>query len=208
MRLLGHINESSDYMPVSSLDKFNEDINKKCKPYLKLITKNPLYRGMSGVPRNVLGIKQVRKDRRTKLMDRNVAKYLNDWLGKNKHARRDMSVICSPTTDALVIFGAPYYIFPVGNIKYTYVESPDMNWVDSNSGWYPAALARLAVSSMDDDVSDDDKFGLRKPFKDYFHSDKFSNGYNKGFEFWIECDAYYFASEGVYDWDNKKKVLV
>jgi len=198
----------------SDIDDFNEVINKECKPYLKLLSqyKDPLYRGISGVPKNAWGAKKTRKDRRPKQMPKNVADYLNGWLQKVGHARRDKSVLCSPSSELLRIFGAPFYIFPAGKIKYTWVESSDINFVEPNTGWLGSATPEAFWGFHNDGpnafMDDSTLRNLKQPFKDYFHSDDFTKGYTKGYEFWFECSHYYFAPLDEFVWDNKYKVLV
>jgi hypothetical protein len=217
MRLKQIIESSADIMGDSDsadIDDFNEVIQKECKPYLKLISqsKEPLYRGIAGVYADSWGSKKTRTDRRTRMMNKIVADYLNGWLQKNGHARRDKAVICSPRDETLRLFGPSFYIFPAGKIKYTYVESEDINFVNSESGWggttSPDAFWGFHNDGPNAYMDDSTLRKMKQPFKNYFHSNNFKKGYNKGYEFWIECSHYYFAPLDEFVWDDKYKALV
>jgi len=212
MRLTGYINET--YKAIEDIDNLNARIQKDCKPYLKLIrqSKEPMYRGM--LNKGEMGIMDVRQDRRPMQMDYHAAKYLNDWLAKEGHARRDKSVLCSPGTDLLKIFGKPFYIFPIGKVKYTFIESEDINFTNTKTGWQ-GDMANCFWVFRDQQFRHNNytycerqMTSIRKPFKDYFHSKDFMYGYRQKWEFWFECKQFYFCKMGDYVWDDKYEQLI
>jgi hypothetical protein len=204
MRLKQHINETIDF------DNINVLIHKNCKQYLKLIGHHkPLFRGMESEP--YIGIKDVRKDRKPYGMSSEEADYLNAWLQKNGHARRDQSVICTSDGDHVDIFGEPYYIFPLDHIaKYTWFHSPDMN-MEGDAGWdYNTIMAWKLTTNGEYIVNSNILDRLKMPFEDFFTTNKeFNYAYDHGYEMWIDCDKYYYVMAGGWcKWDVVKQMVV
>ncbi len=208
MRLKRHITEGVEEL---DLDNINTLIHKNCKQYLKLIGhRKPLFRGMDGNPE--VGIKDVRKDRQPFGMSNEEADFLNAWLQKNGHARRDKSVMCTSDGEHVDTFGEPYYIFPLDPItKYTWFWSQDMN-VEGDAGWNWDTLYAWMKDQMGK-ASNIQKSTLKKlkmPFEDFFTTNKeFNYAYDHGYEMWIDCDKYYFVLAGGWSkWDTVKKMVV
>ena len=198
MRFQEHINE--DVVKLS-LEEMNDLIQKNCKPYLKLIKgKDPMSRGM--YTGGGSGEKDVRKDRKPKGMSGVEAKLLNTWLQKNGHNRRDQAVICISDPTRIALFGAEYRIFPKKNISYTYIDAHDANQYTTDSGWNPNMLMWLREP--------DELYAFRKPFDEYFHTDKgWDNMYRKKYECWIKCKSYYFIQVNQYwEWNAYKQEVV
>jgi len=207
MRLKRHIIEGVEEIDLNSI---NSLIHKNCKQYLKLLGhRKPLFRGMESQPHT--GIKDVRKDRYPYGMSKEEADYLNAWLQKNGHARRDQSVMCTSDSDHIDIFGEPYYIFPLDPItKYTWFWSQDMN-MDGDAGWQHNTLYAWKLTTNGEYIVSDailDK--LKMPFEDFFTTNKdFNYAYDHGYEMWIDCDKYYFVMAGGWSkWDAVKQRVV
>lgn len=197
MRLSRYINEDI-IDDVEKIHSFNESIHKKCKPYLNLIKgKRPLIRQMY---MDEIGIKKVRQDRASRGMGSYQAAVLNNWLQENGHVRRDKSVICISRPH--LNFGRNYYIFPIGKFDYTFVESEDINFNDRDTGWYRDTVSDAI--RLDFELSKPD---LKKPFKDYFHTNKkFNMAYDLEYEMWIKCKEYYYIVE--WAWDENKQIIL
>ena len=218
MRLTQTLNEArTPVNEIINLDDLNERINKYCKSYLRLIKgKYPLYRGMAPAEASngeiYRGMKGVRKDRTPYGMSKIEAQALNAMLQKNGHARRDRSVLVTSDKHHVDMFGSAYWVFPKDKMKYTWVETKDINLEDNHSGFEMGTVEAWMY-----DEYDDDRFGdrhqkildrLHKPFKDHFHTNKgFKDAYNGEYEMWIECDAYYFAKVNRHRWFKDKQLL-
>lgn len=223
MRYKKYLNESYVYLP-DEINKINKMIQSNCKEYLSLIKGiDPLFRGMTNIAK-VFGIKDVRQDRKNH-GNLTTSQYnrFNDWLEKNGHNRRDNTVICSSDTDWVSTFGMPYMIFPMGNISYTWMESKDFNVENGESGWQYNAAGRFidynpeyhnmfSKDKKDTSLTFDTDYRehLRKPIKNYFHTDRgFKVGYRKEYEFWIKCKQYvYVRDDDTIVWDSKYQVIV
>ncbi len=215
MRLLQHINEGSDAEVPFGVN-MEEVLHSECKPYLKLIKgKNPLFRGMEYAAYEI-GTKKVRKNRTPFGMEHEHADTLNHWLQKNKHVRRDESMLCTPDVDHTGLFGSPYMVFPIGRLRYTWFNGPDVN-MDGHSGWTQDTIAAWYFTQHPDrqealhleDYVDKAMDKLDKPFEWFFTSNKgFSRAYKNDYEFWIECDKYYYADATSFKWDSKRQTLV
>lgn len=195
------------YLNEANTEDINAAIQKDCQPYLRLIKKinnNVFLRGMDD-RREEFGVKKVRKDREPKGMYPWVFIKFNKWLQDNNHNRRDKSVSVNKHPDQL--FGNRYYFFPIGRFSYSWVESLDINWPDSRTGWYDDAVEVYLNDPDNFDTSYGDK--MRKPFADYFHTDEgISTAYKNEFEVWFNCKNYYYVSEDYYRWDNISKEIV
>ncbi len=216
-RLEHFITEGITEFNERQLDDINTKIHKECKTYLRLIKgKIPLYRGMEtrGVD---IGLKTVRKNRKPTGMGEDEARALNKMLQKKGHARRDGSILVTSNKDHTYLFGSPYYVFPKDKMKYTWIETADINISDDRVGWHQQTIDawiqiillkgelltpvrdRLYQGILDD---------LQKPFEDYFHTNKgFNTAYDNEYEIWIETDSYYFADANLYHWYNNKQEL-
>ncbi len=208
------------YLTENKSKLINSLIQENCKPYLKLIKgKTPLYRGMdykNNIWGDILtGQKKVRTDRKPRShTPLKYFKIINTWLEKNGHNRRDNTVICINDKTRLAMFGAPYKIFPLGKISYTWVDSHDFNITDNSSGWQSGMFNYLpyikAGKEAEDRFNKDYKLKMSKPVIQYFHTDdNFDKGYNKKYEFWIKCKSYYYVSDltGT-KWDKNKQIFL
>jgi hypothetical protein len=214
MRLKQHINEAQgDEFP--SGDDINTAIHNDCKQYLKLIRGvYPMYRGMYGEYN--LGTKKVRKDRKPFGMSNNDASLLNKMLQKNGHARRDKSVMCTSNATHLELFGDPFFIFPKDKLKkYTWFEGKDINMDYDVTGWQEETIEAWIEVSKPTSQQDPhiapyyrmlDK--LKKPFEEHFYTNKgFKTAHRNGWEMWIECDEYYYASIFEFKWNKSRQSL-
>jgi hypothetical protein len=163
----------------------------------------PLKRGMdAGIC--WMGIKDVRKSRKPRGMKASSAKKLNEWLVSNGHNDRSKSVIA--TSGNTNMFGVEYFIFPMGNFSYTWIDSKDINYDDERTGWNSWAIKRYL-----DDPDGFDAYSRRldKPFKDSFHTDKeIDIAYRREYEIWIDCKKYLFIRTRLFGWDMKTQMVV
>lgn len=210
MRLKGFINESQ-------IKELNENdtntlIHKNCKQYLKLIKNmpTPFYRGIDNVHVIPFGIKKVRKDRVPNGMSVEEAIWLNNWLSKNGHSRRDESMMVTSDVDQVDLFGSPYYVFPLDPIKgFTFIRSLDVNLPDRKTGW--DEMATMKAMEIDRNGGDIDKeyrsLDIEKPFSEYFVSNKrIEEAHKNGYELWFDCDSYYVVREWAI-WNKRKQTI-
>jgi len=211
--------EIRDYL--TEIVNANEKIERDCKPYLKLLKgREPLYRGMKvGIGIDEIGKKKVRKGRKARGMsDEKLNAAINKWLKSEGHVRRDRCVITSPSVhqvkrlSSMLEFSNVYYVFPIGNLKYTWIESKDFN--ETKGRWDPEYLFLLQKDKYMKKVSmymkpdywkdeiprieskleiatgtKDPKKGLAKFFTS---NNGFDTAYQKGYEIWFGCKEYYF----------------
>lgn len=211
MRFKQHINEGYKRMK-DGFEKLNDEIHKNCKPYLKLIKgQDPVYRGVqSNYP---IGYKNVRKDRQPLGMDKEEADYLNNWLQKNGHTRRDRSMMVTSNYDNLELFGEPCYVFPMGQIKgYSWIGTYDINISDDEIGWnkmtipawYNIHTGNRYRGFENQEIMDE----LKQPFEDLFHTNsRWSYAVKQGYEMWIECDSYIFVQMCQFEWDARTQMM-
>lgn len=219
MRLTQELNEAkTPAYEIMDLEDFNDRIQNNCKSYLKLIKgKMPMVRGMSRVETSngeaYIGMKMVRKDRKPYGMSTGEADAINKMLQMNGHARRDRSVLCTSNIDHVDMFGVAYHIWPKDKMRYTWIETEDIN-LDSAGEWSGETvdawynISKVDVTSKLHDRYSDVLSDLTKPFEEYFHTNKgFNTAYNKGYEMWFETDAFYFARASLYYWHKNKQIV-
>ena len=82
--------------------------NGNCKPYFNLLkNREPLFRSINtNLKDNEIMLKKVRQDRRPLGTNSKVFKEINKWLEKNKHIRRDKSVIATSDLSYALYFGS------------------------------------------------------------------------------------------------------
>ena len=193
MRLNKFINEISD-SDRFIVERFIEDIKKNCKPYLKLLKgRSPLIRGMNHAVPTDIGSKPVRKDRKSKMgHSKETMKDIDDYMDHIHGARRTESVIAiSQFSNTMrVMFGDPYWIFPIGGFTYTFVEAQDFNYGDSD--WSARNFMNYIKDRRweDPDMDDYGYDGINHP--GIIVNKDFDRAYNKGWEIWFECDRYYY----------------
>jgi len=128
-------------------------------------------------------------------------------LQKNGHNRRDNSAIAAYVEPR--IFGRPYYIFPMGKFSYSWIEAEDVNIDDWRTGWGRSTTNYYVF--WNDEMKNGVTTRLKKPFKDYFHTDEgIETAAKKGYEVWFNCKRYMFISSGgsKYGWHVKKKIMI
>lgn len=170
----------------SKPEDFVQGVKKNCKPYLRLLAgRIPLVKGTRKLPLHSMGVKDTRQDRIPRAFSRRLYPILNDWLESNGGARRDKSVIGS--SEGRTLFGNLFYIFPAGNMNYTFVRSTDINF--SNIDYSPKDLDNyldyLRTFDRDDDIED-----IVKKF--FGFNEGFDEAYKNGYEIWFQCKYYYF----------------
>jgi len=189
MRLNKFINEDRE-----QLKEFIKNVQKDCKPYLKLLKgRSPLTRGMKIVSPTDFGMKAVRKDRKSLIGHSvTIVKRINQYMDHINAARRDRSVIATSKFQQAMthMFGEPYWIFPKGKFKYTFVRSSDFNWSGTAYDFdYAMAFFKDEMWKDPDSIPAHWKPGL------WFETNKqFDEAYNKGYEIWFECDHYYYIN--------------
>ena len=146
MRLLSYLNES----PKLTKDKILAKIFDNCKPYLNLIGVKKLEDMYNSMPVFYRGDQTFNSDFKEMHVNPNrfprgtidsMFPIINKWLAANGHVTRDKCVIASSDLFHAEDFGNPGVIFPIGNIKYSFVKSVDFNDNDYEiSGWDSFAL--------------------------------------------------------------------
>ncbi len=216
MKFKQYLNENKLY----DIKELSHLIKTQCKPYLKLIKgKTPLYRGISDLIGDdyFYGNKKTRSDRRPLGTPQKEFDYINLWLQINNHNTRNKSVvICTSNKKNTETFGNAYMIFPTGNISYTWIDSKDFNFSDSKTGWNFQFIynflstTNFQFTTFEDNISIEEynkSVNMKKPFGEYFHTDKgFNIAYKNGYEFWIKCKSYYYINSDVYKWDSKQGI--
>ena len=191
MRLLRHLNEEitdNVLSPQELAENIAGTILKDCKSYLKLLGgKEPLFRGMFSEHKGQLVFGE-RKTRAKRISLGGIPKELydkvNDWLKENGHIRRDAHTVIGTSDEGHVkIFGTPTWMFPIGKVNYTWVESSD--WNIPNSKWRPQELF-IDIRNNGEEV-DMDKYNK------LLHTNKgFSTAYIKEDEIWFKTKSYYY----------------
>lgn len=210
MRLYKFLNEKDILDLYDQVQEFNDNVKKYCKPYLRLIKgKEPLVRGMSPKGDQFIDVQNVRKNRIPFGMTDSEANALNNWLEQNGHNRRDKSVMCKNAKDPnkLLLFGTSVcYIFPIGNISYTFIRADDANLEDKRTGWdYDAITDHL--------IADENPNYLKLSFEEYFVTDRsFDDAYWNHYEIWINCDKYFYVNMSKLEilkskWDGNKQIF-
>ena len=150
-----------------------------------------LYRGFgysSPLEYDKLYKKRVRKDRIPRGTDDEAFVRVNEWLDKNGYARRDRSVIVTPSIAHASEFGYVGVILPIGRYKYSWVESRDFNYT-GNKGWYSHTAEEAFIEGREDSM---------EAFERSIHKKDIMSAIRQKYEIWIECDSYYIVSERTY----------
>ncbi len=123
MRLKQYINESEFYSS-ENWEKLSNDLNKKCKPYIKELkgVKSLLLRGVdrSRQPQ-FMQIRSVRKNRKPRMVSQSLhdkmSKYSKEYFGWDI---RTEGLFTTKDVDDTDNWGYPVIIFPIGNFKYVW----------------------------------------------------------------------------------------
>lgn len=189
------------------IDSMMQLIEKDCKKYLKLLGKNrrPLLRG-SKYP-GMMGISQVRQDRRTSgatMFGENGVKFLKEWLKKNGYPERTKSIIVTSDRQHTKLFtggvvGDSFYIFPIGSSwKFAYCKLTDFNF-DQEVARSLRKAGKAMEPPTDDEtiemVSDDADLELTN----FISNDNFSMAYKRGWEMWFDCKKFYYINASEFD---------
>jgi len=200
MKFYDYLNERNN---ITDIKKINMLIQRNCKQYLNTIKGLPAPFARAADEHLYFDQKIVRKDREPKGTDPEIFKKFNMWLQKNGHNRRDKSFSAiNPKYINNLFGGNEYYVFPIGRFNYTWIDAYDINMEDEKTGW--------SMWTLDVEFGDKDSIiiDLKKPFKDYFHTDKgIKTAYKKGYETWINCKYYYRINMFYYEWDSKDQVI-
>jgi hypothetical protein len=150
MRFYRFLNESK----VSDTDI--SFVKNHCKPYLSKYDFLPL-KGIQGA-KTKLEVKQVgTRPSRPDGTSSRVYGAVNTWLQRNRFCRRDKSVITTFDFDTASNFGTPCYCLPIGNFKFTYVESEDFNANNyTHGGVYTPHLMVFAIRNLLDKKTAED----------------------------------------------------
>lgn len=207
-RLIQKINEGivktiTVYNPEEELSK----IMKECKKYFNLLNgKPPLMRGTGDKTHSFEYLKKLmRKNRVPRLTPMWAFKVINQLLEENGHVTRNESVSVISNYSRARLFskmgeGSIFYFVPIGDFKYTWVDSSDFN--NSEEHWYINNFIGFLNHLLEDgdklpkDLTKSDWGDLRVAWEDYMeqalHTNKdFNTGYKKGREFWFTCKTYY-----------------
>lgn len=230
MRLKNYITEAYTEQDQKNFKKIKDqkikevmvEIEKKCKPYLNLIRgMGPFMRGMLSYsespkldkPESYVGKSLVRQDReglskQSKAMlgkGVNVTFFnaVNKWLEKNGHAVRNKSISCTSSWENAGYFGWAYYVFPIGNFKYTWVASKDFNEdYDYPKGWGPDKM-RIYLWNWYKNQTDPE---LKFDPNDFIFTNKgIKEAYKKEFEIWFQCKEFYYIDANQ-NWNRIKEL--
>jgi hypothetical protein len=173
------------------IDKIYDKLKKDCAPYISMLKSNNIKPFIKGIMKNQSGL--IKKDTQAYRSPRGmmpwVADEFNRWLEKNKHNTRNGSVIATSNRKVAEDFGILYWVFPIGELKYTWVDTKDINVTDPRTGWYNFAVEDYLNFTGPEDHRVQK---MKKPFPDYFHTNKdIKKAYNYWNEIWFSCDKYY-----------------
>lgn len=212
MRLKQYINEGN--VVGEDLPNFTElqkRIEKDCKKYLGLLKgKDPLVRGMylgmltsQEYFETTLLSDTVRQDRKPQGTQSQIFKELNKMLEKEGHVRRDKAkLLTSNVKHARTFSENIYFIFPIGNFHYTWLEGIDFNLNDKSTGWRGFIWPSIWYNGDEESRSrmqDNMKKRGKNKFEDWFTTDKgFDIAYKKGYEIWMDPKKYYILDIDIY----------
>ena len=192
MRFYSYINEKQSYV-----DEYIETIKKDCKPYLDLLKKERIgffYRG--AYTSKPFEKKDVRKNRKPQGTKKSVFVEINKLLEKNKHVRRDQSIMVTSDKNWAKGFGnMVYMVFPIGRFDYSWISLIDFNKIQSEAFAYnfagPESMGDYLFGEFDL-ISDKEK----KEIEDYLLGMITTNkgikkAYVNGFEVWMNPKSYY-----------------
>lgn len=205
MKFKSFLTESiEDYFTKESLEILMK-VKEECKPFLEISDNRPLLRGMT-LPRSY-GKKSIRFDRKPKGSSQMVFDWLNDILHYKGHVTRDNALIGTGSFDKAMIFGSLVYgVFPIGNVKYTWIRAGDVNLWDRKTKWPSLNTVKKIFNKLEPKNKimgvTDQWEGLTKEemvskIDEYFTTNKgFDKAYKNGYEIWFRCREYYYISIG------------
>lgn len=194
MKFLNYLYEDEK----EDFQKIIDILEKDCSFYIDLLKSkhNPLYRGVTygtdWVIPSLMVKKQVRQNREPQGMPRKDFAYLNKWLEKAGHVRRDKAVSATADFGATDMFGVGCYFFPIGKFNYTFVKAEDINSFDS----YANDDCKMVLKNFPADPSKEEEAILSKNF---ITNKSILTAYNKLYEIWFDCKEYYVVPVYPYD---------
>lgn len=168
-------------------------LKKDCKEYLQLLHRNNIkYPFSKGIILAVCDKKSVQASRKPKGTNPKVFVTLNKWLEENGHVRRDHCIITTPVMAYGNNFGHPVYIFPIGNIEYTWCPSPDFNYSSMYFNMSPGFMTGWYNYMVQHSTKNETKDFLDRHGDEMFITNKdLDIAFNKGYETWWKCNQYY-----------------
>ena len=148
MRLQQYITESTE-LTTKNWEKLKSDINKDCKPFIKEIkgANNLLLRGVNqSVVPTVFTVKNVRKDRKPRMIDKELHKKIGE-LSKKLFGWniREEGIFTTISYEAARHWGHPIIMFPIGKFKYVWSD-------DVEDLYYGYDIYNPIYDYFDDDV--------------------------------------------------------
>lgn len=186
MRLKQYLTD--EYKQYKDIEDLAIKIKKNCGSYLNAVKTldHPFLRAMKPPIKygNIaFGEKDVRQNRKTRLLSRSLAKTMNKWLESKKGARRDKSVIAtSKLRSTHRGFGHPFWIFPVGKLKYSFVMAWDLNISDDL--WEPF-IFNTWLKNPEKTTFDPEPY--------FYHNTQIKKAFQNSWEIWFECKKYYYC---------------
>ena len=202
MRLTRYINEGIKEVHVWEMDQLVDLIKKDCSQYLKLLKgRKPLFRGIQNDHWYHVGIKKVRQNRRPRLMNKDVVKYVDKYLTKRGLPLRTKSMICTSSEYAIEKFGGQRcFVYPIGKFKFAMVKSDDMNYTNIKTSWSPINLEHnidnYYTYYIGTEDGDDIKKDIDKMLNDNIDGNNqkaFDEAYKNEYEMWFDCKKYYYV---------------
>jgi len=204
MRLQNYIIESEKEIRVENISKLCNLIKKNCNQYIKLLKgKKPLFRSIHTDAWYHAGIKNVRKDRFSRLMGLAMLGFMDKYLKSKNLPLRKESMICTPNESHIRMFGGQRcFVFPIGKFKYAMVRSSDMNFSNSNRTWAPDELSSRISDYYTYSGGEKTEEGREEKTDLYEYLDKsidgnsqkaFNEAYKNSYEMWFDCKQYYYV---------------
>lgn len=165
-----------------------EMIFNNCKFYLNLVKKiGPFNRAFNKKIEKDEILKIKTRNRNSLFMINNTFDNFNNWLDKNGHVKRDLSVSFSTRSATLRNFGHVYYFFPIGKFNYTWVKTLDINMPDLKSNWRSDEVI-LFLNKQKNSKTENE-------FSSYFVTNKnIEKAHKNRYEVWCDCKKYYLIS--------------
>ncbi len=127
-------------------------------------------------------------------------KALNQWLAKNGHADRSKSVSVTSDYETAAYFGQPYWVFPIGKFKYTFVPSKDFN--DDSVYWSGDSMVTYLKYYEAGELDQFNAMNEFDPNRAFTTNKGFVMAIKKQYEIWIQCKQYYYIDS----WQNWNRV--
>lgn len=140
MRLTKYLNEDYKEEVTTNPDDIVHTIRDNCRQYVKALKgNNPFMRYIRrGIPHDILLKNDTKEYRKPRGIWHEDMKYVNVYLRTNGHLGRDRNVLMAGGEgfdSGVGIYSDPFFIFPIGQLRYTWGEFHDFNMLDDDNKW-------------------------------------------------------------------------